>query len=81
MPKYKKEVNFNHNADTLSGSSGAPVFSTIEDRVVGIHYNGYYEGQNRDLGRGVVNSAMKMNLIIEDIREKFPEIIHEISID
>ena len=81
LPKYKKEQNFNHNADTLSGSSGAPVFSTTEDRVVGIHYNGYYEDQNRDLGRGVVNSAMKMNLIIEDIREKFPEIIDEISID
>jgi len=81
LPKYKKEHNFNHNADTLSGSSGAPVLSTIENKVIGIHYNGHYEDQNRDLGRGVVNSAMKMNLIIEDIRERFPEIIEEISID
>ncbi|RLA64669.1 MAG: hypothetical protein DRQ88_07280 [Epsilonproteobacteria bacterium] len=80
-PKHKKEHNFNHTADTLSGSSGAPIIGPTKNTVIGIHYNGYYENQNRDLGRGVINSAMKMNLIVKDIREKFPEIIDEISID
>jgi len=80
-PKYKKEYNFNHTADTLSGSSGAPVIDPNTDKVIGIHYNGYYADRDSKMGRGVINSAMKMNLIIEDIREKFPQIIDEISID
>lgn len=55
---------YSHNADTLGGSSGSPVFSARTDRVIGLHHAGQGNGYD---GRGVMNMAVRMDRIIHYI--------------
>ena len=59
-----------HNADTLGGSSGSPMFSKDTNKVVGIHHAGY---GNNGYGRGVENYAIPMSSIIEFLNSKKSE--------
>jgi V8-like Glu-specific endopeptidase len=58
-----------HTADTLSGSSGSPVFLTKTDQLIGIHYAG--ESFNENKGKGIHNYALKIEDISKVIEEKF----------
>lgn len=49
--------DIHHRCDTLLGSSGAPVFSDITRKVVGIHYQGA-------VGEGSYNSAKRLQQIV-----------------
>ena len=63
---------YTHNADTLGGSSGSPVFSGSSDKVVAIHHAGY---GNNGTGRGIENYAVPMHKIVDDIHENFPGVL------
>jgi len=52
--------NINHRCDTLDGSSGAPIFSLITRKVVGIHFQGGM-GATQDS----YNSGKRLDKIIE----------------
>jgi V8-like Glu-specific endopeptidase len=69
---------YTHNADTLGGSSGSPVFSGSSDKVVAIHHAGY---GNNGLGRGIENYAVPMHKIVDDINESFPGVLEARSGD
>lgn len=60
-----------HNADTLGGSSGSPVFSETSHKVVAIHHAGY---GNNGAGRGVENYAVPMSKIVPFIKSNFPQV-------
>lgn len=53
-----------HDADTLGGSSGSPVFNLDTKKVVGLHHAGW--GAN-SFGRGVINLAVPMKKIVSYI--------------
>ena len=59
-----------HTADTLGGSSGAPMFHALTHEVVGLHR----AGQVIDSGKSTRNYAVKMRLIIDDIEKRFPKV-------
>jgi len=61
-----------HNADTLGGSSGAPVFRASSHQVFALHHVGV--GGNSS-GRGSYNAAVPMTKILPVIAERFPEIV------
>jgi len=63
-----------HNADTLGGSSGSPVFSSSTHQVVGIHHAGF---GNNGQGRGFENYAVSMTKIMPYLAIRFPSIILE----
>lgn len=60
-----------HDADTLGGSSGSPVFSQSGHKVVGIHHAGL---GNNGFGRGVENYAVPMSKIVPFITQNFPSV-------
>jgi V8-like Glu-specific endopeptidase len=60
-----------HNADTLGGSSGSPVFSKDSNEVIAIHHAGY---GNNGRGRGYENYAVPMSKIVPYILTHFPEV-------
>ncbi len=62
---------YTHNADTLGGSSGSPVFSYISHEVIGIHHAGL---GNNGYGRGVENYAVPMYKIANHIEQYFPNV-------
>lgn len=68
---YLKDGGITHDADTLGGSSGSPVFSRFTHEVVGIHHAGL---GNNGLGRGVENYAVPMSKIVTYIVASFPGI-------
>lgn len=49
-----------HDADTLGGSSGSPVFSKSNDKVVALHHLGINPGRN---GSGLYNTAVPISAI------------------
>lgn len=53
---------YEHNADTLGGSSGSPVFSAVTNNVIGLHHAG---AGGVGTGRGYANFAVPMYKIIE----------------
>lgn len=63
--------DFRHNADTLGGSSGSPVFSSSSHEVVALHHVGVGNDGN---GRGSYNSAVKITLVKNDITSRFPAV-------
>ena len=62
---------YSHNADTLGGSSGSPVFSKVTHEVVGIHHAG---AGNNGMGRGYENFAVPMSKIVPYILTHFPQV-------
>jgi hypothetical protein len=68
---------YTHNADTLGGSSGSPVFGHKSNKVIGIHHAGL---GNNGMGRGIENYAVPMHKIVADINERFPEVL-KVQID
>lgn len=64
-------ARLSHDADTLGGSSGSPVFSADEHEVVGLHNAGV---GNDGEGRGTSNRAVPMQRILPALRARFPEI-------
>lgn len=59
-----------HTADTLGGSSGAPMFHAETHDVVGLHR----AGQVINSGGSSRNFAVKMRLIIDDLERRFPKV-------
>lgn len=60
-----------HSADTLGGSSGAPVFTTDTHAVFALHHVGIGGNQN---GRGSYNKAVPMRDILADVERRFPSV-------
>ena len=58
-----------HDADTLGGSSGSPVFAADTHNVIGLHHSG--SGNNGN-GRGTVNWAVPMSRIVPAIQQRHP---------
>lgn len=67
----KVAAEYSHNADTLGGSSGSPVFSKTTHEVVGIHHAG---AGNNGMGRGYENFAVPMSKIVPYILTHFPQV-------
>ncbi len=65
-----------HNADTLPGSSGAPIFSLDTHEVIGLHNSGsgHEETEGRRNGRGKLNLGIKMSQIVAEIQTIFPDL-------
>jgi hypothetical protein len=61
-----------HNADTLGGSSGSPVFSSSSHQVFALHHVGV--GGNAS-GRGSYNAAVPMKSILPVIAARFPDVV------
>ena len=61
-----------HNADTLGGSSGSPVFDYQTHKVVALHHAGL---GNNGMGRGSENYAVPMRDIVPVINGEFPGLI------
>lgn len=64
----KVEDEIFHDADTLGGSSGSPVFNLDTKKVVGLHHAGL--GANY-YGRGEINLAVPMNKITSHLDSFF----------
>ncbi|MBF0299237.1 MAG: trypsin-like peptidase domain-containing protein [Oligoflexia bacterium] len=84
-PKYLalEEDRFNifYNADTLQGSSGAPVFSAKTHKVIALHHKGHrgYENNATNcLNCGESNSGIPMGIIIDFLRYYYPSLYNEI---
>jgi hypothetical protein len=60
-------TDFGHTCDTLGGSSGSPVFDSSTFTVVGLHHFGFFDGDPNP-----VNQAVRIPLVLEAIRKKFP---------
>lgn len=69
--KSSKLNTLNHDADTLEGSSGAPIISMKYRQVLGIHNSGI-NGDSE--GRGEVNAGIKIRDIIRSIKRDFPKV-------
>lgn len=69
-------VRVYHNADTLPGSSGSPIFSLNSHEVIGLHNSGSGEEESngRRTGRGKVNLGIKMSQIIAEIQVILPDL-------
>lgn len=63
---------YTHNADTLGGSSGSPMFDSRTHKVVGLHHAGY---GNNGMGRGYENYAVPMSKIVPVIKAKLPSVL------
>lgn len=60
-----------HDADTLGGSSGSPLFSRVSHSVVGLHHVGL---GNNGSGRGTQNRAVPMAAILPVLSQRYPGI-------
>jgi hypothetical protein len=73
------EADFYYTADTLGGSSGSPVFSPQSLAVKALHHRGM--GQTPwSQGRGVVNSGVSMNKILDFLHQDYPKIYEQLRI-
>ena len=61
--------DYAHDADTLGGSSGSPVFSSTSHEVVALHHVGI--GGNAQ-GRGTENHAVPMTSILAALHAHYP---------
>ncbi len=67
----EEDGEYVHNADTLGGSSGSPVFGP-NNKVVAIHHAGAGGWFN---GRGHANYAVPMHKIVAKIQTAFPGVL------
>lgn len=63
---------FGHDADTLGGSSGSPLFSRTSHAVVGLHHVGLSNDGN---GRGSENRAVRMSNILSAFAQRYPGLV------
>jgi hypothetical protein len=61
-----------HDADTLGGSSGSPLFGNASHAVVGLHHVGVGSTGN---GRGTANRAVPMTRILPVLAQRFPGLV------
>ncbi|MBI1948421.1 MAG: trypsin-like peptidase domain-containing protein [Deltaproteobacteria bacterium] len=61
-----------HDADTLGGSSGSPLFSRVTHGVVGLHHVGL---GNDGAGRGSENRAVPMSAILPVLTQRYPGVL------
>lgn len=61
-----------HDADTLGGSSGSPVFSATSHKVFALHHVGLGNNGN---GRGTANYAVPMTRILPEIARRWPDLV------
>jgi len=62
------QTDFEHQCDTLGGSSGSPVFDRASLRVVGLHHLGFLQGDKP------VNRAVAIGDVVAKVRTRFPEL-------
>ncbi|PIP90423.1 MAG: hypothetical protein COW01_09975 [Bdellovibrionales bacterium CG12_big_fil_rev_8_21_14_0_65_38_15] len=67
----EEDGEYVHNADTLGGSSGSPVFGE-DNKVIAIHHAGAGGWFN---GRGYENYAVPMHKIVAKIQSSFPAVL------
>lgn len=72
-PHLAEEESFFHTADTLSGSSGGPIFAPDSHKVIGLH-NAAPGLTSSNQGRGSKNMAIYMYKIVETLKIEFPHI-------
>ena len=77
---HRESDFFEHTADTLGGSSGSPLLSSETNAVIGLHHVGIDRDGVKD-GRGQINRAVPMALILEDIKERAPNVYSELTIE
>lgn len=65
-----KIIRLQHNIDSMAGSSGSPLFSKFNHKVVAIHHAGVTSN-----GVGLKNYAVKMSKIVPAIKRDFPNIL------
>jgi hypothetical protein len=78
--------DFGHHRDTLGGRSGSPVFALDTHELVGLHHSGYEgadEGSNlggvrQPANSSLVNQAVYIGYIVQDIRLHFSKLAPEI---
>lgn len=63
---------YTHNADTLGGSSGSPMFDADTHEVIGLHHAGF---ANVGFGRGSENYAVAMDKIVKSVKANFPGVL------
>lgn len=68
----RKDADWVHDADTLGGSSGSPVFKNGSHKVVALHHAGR---GNNGLGRGLENYAVPMSDVVAKMRSDFPQVV------
>ncbi|HKV77602.1 MAG TPA: serine protease [Candidatus Sulfotelmatobacter sp.] len=66
-------TDFGHRCDTLGGSSGSPVLKA--GKIVGLHHLGVDPS-----GSILVNRAVKISLLLSDIKSNAPDIAAEIGV-
>jgi hypothetical protein len=71
--------DFGHLCDTLGGSSGSPVFSIDSKVLVGLHHLGFVKGSTPN--DPLVNQAVYIGYILEDIKKQAPAVYAEIVPD
>ncbi|MGA7312935.1 MAG: trypsin-like peptidase domain-containing protein [Silvibacterium sp.] len=71
--------DFGHKCNTLGGSSGSPVFSMNAKVLVGLHHLGFVKGS--DPKDPLLNQAVYIGYILEDIRNQSPTVYAEIVSD
>ncbi|MEX1100172.1 MAG: hypothetical protein WEB87_07090, partial [Bacteriovoracaceae bacterium] len=59
-----------HDADTLGGSSGSPIFDKGSHKVVGIHNAGLNHGPNN----GGTNYGIPMYRIVDHLKSAYPHV-------
>jgi hypothetical protein len=69
---YKYGIKAIHLADTLGGSSGSPIFSNINNKVVALHNMGI--GDTDKDGRGDYNMGVPMSQIVSKLKRSFSNI-------
>lgn len=65
-------IELAHNADTLGGSSGAPLFSALTHQVVGIHHAGL---PDLGPGHGTANYAIRTPGVVRYLESNFPQVV------
>jgi hypothetical protein len=66
------DVEISHDADTLGGSSGSPLFARDTHEVVGLHHVGL---GNDGRGRGTMNRAVAMSRIVPVLQQRYPGLV------
>jgi len=74
------KTDFGHQCDTLTGSSGSPVFLRGSKELVGLHHAGFSAGSDK---KSLINQAVYIGLVMQDIktyrRPLFDEIVNAAS--